>query len=36
MKKGCKIPLIIVGAIIGAFILLAILISIFPPPEEEK
>ncbi|GAI86733.1 unnamed protein product [marine sediment metagenome] len=36
MKKGCKIPLIIVGTIIGAFILLAIIISIFPPSEEKK
>ena len=36
MKKGCKIPLITVGAIIGAFILLAILISIFVPEEEQE
>ena len=34
MKKGCKISLITIGAIIGAFILLVVLISIFVPEEE--
>ena len=36
MKKGCKIPLITVGAIIGAFILFAIIVNIFTPEEEKQ
>ncbi|MBA7496916.1 hypothetical protein ES702_07525 [subsurface metagenome] len=36
MKKGCKIPLITVGAIIGIFILLGIIGEIFIPEEEQE
>lgn len=36
MKKGCKIPLITVGAIIAAFILLGIIVNIFTPEEEKQ